>query len=216
MMTKNIEFLNTCMEKEEAALEETRNPRLQKIIEKRIALYKEQIEVLKEIEKGEVEDINALDYLFKGIKKHVLKLCSGIKTFRLASDNPVGKGARKIFLTNLLTNELPKNCRIEIGFFYDYTKDSGLSTELIILKNNIPFFEDRFAEISKEEWQKIAILYIKRGGKPLEERIQNQKETSENVIEQEKSIIKGRKKFLKELKEIETIFKTEIESKGGE
>lgn len=217
-MTKNIKFLKTCMEKEKVSLEETRNPRLQKIIEKRIALYKEQIEVLKEMEKKETKDIDVLDYLFKGIEKYIVQPRPYyVKTFSMSLTTARElRSVQKKFLKNLLTNELPKNCKIDINLLYEYNRSSGISVNLMVLKNNVPYFKDSFVGVSKEEFQKIAMLYIKKGGKSLGIQIQHRKVESEEVIKQHSSVIRKRKKFLNTLKEFETMFKPETESKGGE
>ena len=214
-MTKDIKFLKTCMEKEEISLEETRNPRLQKIIQKRIALYKEQIEILEEIEKKEAEDIDALDYLFKNIEKYIIQPKPFyIKTFTMSLTTArERRSVQKKFLKNLLTNELPKNCKIDIRFSYDCHRGSGILTVLTVLKDNIPYFKESFIEVSKEEFQKIAMLYIKRGGKSLEKQIQDRKVEAEEVIKQHNSIIRKRKKFLNTLKEFETMLKIETEDK---
>lgn len=211
-MTKDIKFLKNCMEKEKVSLTTTKNPRLQKIIQKRITLYEEQIKVLEEIEKEKTKKVDVLDYLFKGIKKYITQSWN-VKTIiprRLELEEQ--KSIQKKFLKNLLSNELPKNCNLEIEFYYDYTQDSCLSIDLKILENNILFFQDTFVNISKEELQKIAIFYINRGG-TLEKQIQNRRKDSEQVMEQERYIIKKRKKFLRILKEFETALKSEIESK---
>lgn len=214
MMTKDIKFLKACMEKERASLETTKNPRLQKIIAERIILYEKQIKVLEEIEEEGIKDANVLDYLFKGIKKYVRESWD-VKTItpcRLETHEQ--KRVQKKFLKNLLSNELPKNCNLEIEFVYDYTQDSLLSIDLKILENGVLFFEDTFVNISKEELQKIAIFYIKTGGKSLEKQIRDRRKDSEEAIEQNSAIIRRRKKFLKILKEFETAIKTATE--GGD
>ena len=214
MMTKDIKFLKACMEKERAILETTRNPRPQKIIAERFILYEKQIKVLEEIKEEGIKDTNVLDYLFKGIKKYVRESWN-VKTitpYRLETHEQ--KRVQKKFLKNLLSNELPKNCNLEIEFAYDYTQDSLLSIDLKILENGILFFKDTFVNISKEELQKIAIFYIKTGGKSLEKQIRDRKKDSEEAIEQNSAIIRRRKKFLKILKEFETTIKTATE--GGE
>ena len=214
-MTKDIKFLNDCIIKEEASLEVTKNPRLRDIIKRRIVLYKDQIKVLEQLEEEGIKDTNVLDYLFKGIKKYIREAWD-VKTIIPRRLEPLEqKSVQKKFLKNLLTNELPKNCNLEVEFYYDYTQDSLLSIDLKILENNILFFRDTFVNISKEELQKIAIFYINRGG-TLEKQIQDRRKDSEQVMEQERYIIKKRKKFLRILKEFETTIKAATEGKGGE
>ena len=212
-MTKDIKFLKACMEKEKVSLITTKNPRLQKIIQKRITLYEEQIKVLEEIEEEGTKDTSVLDYLFKGIKKYVTESW-GVKTTMPLLEVHELKSVQKKFLKNLLSNELPKNCDMRMGFYYDYAQDSYISVDLEILENKVSFFKDTFVNISKEELQKIAIFYINRGG-TLEKQIQDRRKDSEEVIENHSTIIKRRKKFLKILKEFETTLKSEIESKKG-
>lgn len=211
-MTKDIKFLEICMEKEKVSLTTTKNPRLQKIIEKRIILYEEQIKVLEEIEKKEIKDTNVLDYLFKGIKKYITESWTA-KTVMTRLEPHEQKIVQKKFLKNLLANELPKNCNIKMEFYYDYTQDSYISIDLDILENNTLFFRDTLVNVSKEELVKIAIFYIKTGGKSLEKQIQNTRKDSEDVIENHSTIIKRRKKFLKILKEFETAIKAATEDK---
>jgi len=211
-MTKDIKFLEICMEKEKVSLTTTKNPRLQKIIEKRIILYEEQIKVLEEIEKKEIKDTNVLDYLFKGIKKYITESWTA-KTVMTRLEPHEQKIVQKKFLKNLLANELPKNCNIKMEFYYDYTQDSYISIDLDILENNALFFRDTLVNVSKEELVKIAIFYIKTGGKSLEKQIQNTRKDSEDVIENHSTIIKRRKKFLKILKEFETAIKAATEDK---
>jgi len=211
MMTKDIKFLKACMEKERASLITTKNPRLQKIIEKRIVLYEEQIKVLEEIEKEGIKDTSVLDYLFKGIKKYITESWTA-KTVMTRLEPHEQKIVQKKFLKNLLANELPKNCNIKMEFYYDYAQDSYISIDLDILENNTLFFRDTLVNVSKEELVKIAIFYIKRGGS-LEKQIQDKRKDSEDVIENHSTIIKRRKKFLKILKEFETAIKAATEDK---
>jgi len=210
-MTKDIKFLEICMEKEKVSLTTTKNPRLQKIIEKRIILYEEQIKVLEEIEKKEIKDTNVLDYLFKGIKKYITESWTA-KTVMPRLEPHEQKIVQKKFLKNLLANELPKNCNIKMEFYYDYAQDSYISIDLDILENNTLFFRGTLVNVSKEELVKIAIFYIKRGGK-LEKQVQNKRKDCEEVIKQNSAIIRRRKKFLKILKEFETAIKAAAEDK---
>ena len=215
-MTKDIKFLKNCMTKEKVSLITTKNPRLQKIIQKRIALYEEQIKVLEKIEKEETKKVDVLDYLFKGIKKYIMTHYCGEKTFIPRLEKHERINVQEKFLKNLLTNKLPKNSTIEIEFFYNYYSDSAIEIDLSILENNTVFFKYSFSDISTEKLQKIIMLYGEKGYKSLEEQIQQMKRESKDIIKDHSTIIKKRKKLLNVLKEVETMLKPETESKGGD